>query len=84
MWLAADPHVRYERSQANVSSRGRTEEDTKSFEEFQAEEAAEMHTSGDSATLNMSGVKDKSDIFLENSHEDLTQFQAHVERELGL
>lgn len=84
VWIDADPKVRYERIQQNAVARGRAEEDSKTFEQFLAEEAAEMHTSGDSATLDMSAVKDRSDVFIENSHEDLAHFQTHVERELGL
>lgn len=84
IWLDADPKVRYDRIQANAASRGRAAEDNKTFEQFLAEEQIEMHASGDSATLDMGAVKERSDVFLDNSHEDLDAFRAHVERELGL
>ncbi|MDB5170932.1 MAG: hypothetical protein JWO35_626 [Candidatus Saccharibacteria bacterium] len=84
VWLDAEPQVRYDRVQKNAASRGRASEDNKSFEQFLAEEQAEMHASGDSATLDMAAVKERSDIFLDSSHEDLVAMRAHVERELGL
>lgn len=55
VWVDADPKTRYERVQA--SSRGRDEEDDKTYEQFLAEEEAEMHSSGDVATLNSAAVK---------------------------
>jgi dephospho-CoA kinase len=84
VWVDADPRVRYERVQANAASRGRAEEDQKSFEEFLAEEAAEMHRSGDEATLNMAGVKAKADIFIQNNSSDLETFRRDVEQALML
>lgn len=64
VWVDADPRVRYDRIQS--ANRGRGTEDTKTFEEFLAEQEAEMQSSGDAATLNMSGVKAKSDQILLN------------------
>lgn len=78
-WIDADPRTRYERIQANAMARGRAGEDNKTYEQFQAEEEAEMHQSGDAATLNMSAVRDKSDIKLVNGGNDL----ALLEREIG-
>lgn len=66
VWVDADPRTRYDRVQANAASRGRAGEDIKTFEQFQAEEAAEMQQSGDDATLNMSEVKARCDTFLQN------------------
>ncbi len=59
VWVDADPRVRYDRIQS--ANRGRGTEDTKTYEQFLAEEEAEMHPSGDAATLNMSAVKDLCD-----------------------
>lgn len=73
LWLDADPHIRYDRIQANASSRDRAEEDNKSFEQFLAEEAVEMHASGDAATLDMSAVKARADITLINEFQDESQ-----------
>jgi hypothetical protein len=39
---------------------------------------------GDAATLNMSEVKTKSDLNIDNSHEDLDVFRAHVEQVLSI
>lgn len=73
VWIDADPRVRYARIQS--SNRGRGAEDDKTFEQFQAEEAAEMHQSGDAATLNMAGVKALADMTIinEGSVEELTE-----------
>lgn len=64
VWLDADPRVRYDRIQA--ANRGRGSEDHKTYDEFLAEEQAEMQHSGDEATLNMSGVKALCDITILN------------------
>lgn len=71
IWVDADPHLRYER--VIHTNRGRADEDNKTYEQFQAEEAAEMTQSGDNATLNMSGVREIADIQLlnETTLEDL-------------
>jgi len=83
IWIDAKPEVRYARIQKNAASRGRAGEDDKTFKQFVAEESAEMHKSGDDATLDMSSVKEKSDIFMDNSHENLEVFRKHVEKELN-
>ena len=64
VWVDARQRLRYDRIQA--ASRGRGQEDDKTFEQFQVEELAEMSTTGDSATLDMSAVRDKADIELLN------------------
>ena len=84
VWVDADRRVRYERIQKNAASRGRAGEDNKTFEEWQAEEAAEMTSSGDEATLNMSGVKAKCDVFPQNDSANLDEFRRDVEQALGL
>lgn len=73
VWVDADPRVRYERIQ--LASRGRGAEDNVTYEEFLAHEQAEMRTSGDAATLDMSAVKTAADITIlnENSTSDLAQ-----------
>ncbi len=77
-WLDADPKIRYERIQANATARQRAEEDTKTFEQFLAEEESEMHTTGDEATLDMSAVRDKADVFLENAGNSLEELKAEI------
>jgi cytidylate kinase len=86
LWLDADPKVRYERIQKNAASRGRAEEDTKTFEQFLAEEEAEMHPpeGADAAVLNMSAVKEKADLFIENNSSDLHIFEKQAATVLGL
>jgi len=84
VWVDADPHIRYERIQKNASVRGRAEEDNKTFEQFLAEEQAEMHQSGDEATLSMSGVKDKCDVFITNDGAGTGELQTRIEQSLDL
>jgi dephospho-CoA kinase len=85
VWVDADPRVRYDRIQANAPNRGREEEDTKTFEQFQAEETAEMNKprNGDDANLNMAGVKARCDVFINNDDTDAA-FQATVKEALRL
>lgn len=83
LWVDADPRVRYDRIQKNLHERQTTHaEEGKSFEEFLAEQQREMTPVGDSATLNMSAVKEKADIFLENNGNDVKAFQKEAEKAL--
>lgn len=84
VWVDADPRIRYDRIQANAAARGRAAEDAISFERFQAEEAREMHPTGDAATLDMSSVKAKADIFLDNNGDSIPAFETVVEQALHL
>ena len=80
VWVDANPKVRFER----VTKRARDAESQKDFEHFLAQEKAEMSHSGDEATLNMAGVKDKADIFIQNNGNDLAAFKQDVIRALHL
>ncbi len=80
IWVDADIKVRYDRVTKN--DRGRVE-DRKSLEEFIEEQEREMRPSGDEATLNMSGVKEKSDIFIENNGNDIEEFKRQAEQKLA-
>lgn len=71
IWVDADPHIRYQR----ILKRNRGTEDHITFEEFLAEEAAQMHPRGDDAALNLAGVKAKADIILNNDGDDLESFK---------
>ena len=84
LWIDADPKVRYERIQANAEARQRSGEDSKTFEEFLAEEEAEMPrpADGDESSLDMAGVKVRSDLFLVNDGTDLKHFQAFITEQL--
>ena len=68
LWIDAAPRVRYDRIQANAVARNRADEDNRSFEQFIAEEEAEMHRpkGADSATLDMSAVKERADKIIIN------------------
>lgn len=75
VWLDADPKLRYQR----IYSRQRSTEDQKTFEQFLAEERAEMdHHGGDDTTLNMAGVKTKADIFIKNDSNNLEGFKRSI------
>jgi cytidylate kinase len=79
IWLDAEPKVRYERTEA----RARSPEDHKTFEQFQQIQQAEMNQPGDKATLSLSGVKAKADIFLQNN-DDQESFSKAAEKALLL
>lgn len=82
VWTDADPEVRYGRIQAHAVERNRAEEDNKTFEQFIAEEQAEMTSSGDAATLNMSAVKERADLIIANDGTDIEAFKDAAEQEL--
>jgi cytidylate kinase len=82
IWIDADPKTRYERIRVNAEARARAGEDSKTFEEFLAEEAAEMHPSGDGATLDMGSVKQRADILLFNDQTNLKEFQDFITEQL--
>lgn len=84
VWIDADPRVRYDRVQKAIAERGRAGEDKKTFEQFKAEEAAEMKSSGDSATLDMTAVKNRCDVFSHNDNSGLDKFRKDIEQALGL
>jgi cytidylate kinase len=86
VWIDADPRVRYDRIQLNANLRNRAEEDNKTFEQFLAEEEAEMNQSPDSdaTALNMSEVKKRCDVFIANDTTDLNKLQADLEKSLNL
>jgi dephospho-CoA kinase len=84
VWIDADPRVRYDRIQKARETRGRAGEDDKTFEQFQKEQAEEMTQAGDSATVNMSGVKDIADISIDNDDSGVEKFRRDLEKALGL
>lgn len=75
IWVDADSKIRYQR----IKTRNRSAEDNKTFEQFMSEEAAEMTTSGDEATLDMQGVKKIADIFVENNFENRDQLEQKLD-----
>ncbi|MGI9028282.1 MAG: AAA family ATPase [Candidatus Saccharimonadales bacterium] len=76
VWIDSDPKIRYERITKNT--RGRVE-DNKTFEQFLAEEQAEMQHSGDAATLNVAGVKAAADRFIYNDSASIDEFKLAAE-----
>jgi len=79
VWVDADPKVRYKR----ITSRARSAEDHKTYEQFLAEEDAEMRHSGDTATLSLGEVKPMADIFLKNEG-SLEDFKTAAEEAFSL
>lgn len=84
VWVDANAKTRYERIQRNLAERGRSGEDTKTFEQFQIEEEMEMHTppGGDEASLNMASVKTRSDMVINNEGSDLHEFETFIDTQL--
>ena len=80
VWMDAPIELRYQR--AIVRNKGT--EDQVTFEEFKAEEQAQMHHAGDETTLNLSGVKAKADIYITNDSNDLEKFKQTAQKALGL
>lgn len=83
LWVDADPKVRFNRIQ-QAKRHGREGEDDKTYEEFIAEEAAEMQASGDAATLDMNAVKKRADHTLINESSNLVQLTQDIQKVLGL
>lgn len=84
IWVDADPKIRYDRIQTNLHERTGTHASEGTFEQFLAEEEREMHPEGDAATLNMAGVKERADIFLENNGNNLEAFKEQAKKALSL
>lgn len=88
IWVDADARLRYERIQKNAASRGgiRAVDDLKTFEQFLADEQAEMErpAGGDDATLNMAAVKARADMVLTNDTANLETLQERIKTALAL
>lgn len=82
VWVDAEPAVRYARVTSNARGANKSAEDSKTFEEFLADEAREMRPEGDDATLNMSAVKELSDLTLVNNGNDIEAFKQEAEAAL--
>lgn len=77
VWVDADQRHRYDRLQQG--NRGRSE-DHVSFEEFKKAEYREMHPDSDAThgALNMKGVKDLADVFVENDFPTIEGYHNHL------
>lgn len=78
VWVEAPVELRYQR----IYSRQRSTEDQKTFEQFLAEEQAEKEHTGDEATLNWQGVKDRADFFITNDSDNIDDFKQKVQKTL--
>ena len=83
IWVDADPQVRYKRVSGNARP-GRSANDNKTFEQFLAEEKAEMYGTGDATSLNMSAVRDQCDLTIMNDGSDMQTFERSVQAALHL
>lgn len=79
VWVDADPQVRYRR----VTSRRRSSEDEKTFEEFLKEEQDEMHVYGDETTLAVGEVKKLCDISIENNSDEKSVLESTTAQALN-
>lgn len=84
VWVDADPQVRYDRVVNSNRGEDKAAEDGRTFEEFLADQKAEMTHEGDAATLNIGGVKERADVFIENNGNDIEAFKDQAEKALGL
>lgn len=77
LWLDAERQVRYQRIQAAGRDR---DEDSASFEQWCADEDAEMTppANDDGSALNMAGVRDVANVAISNSFEDERHFDQHI------
>lgn len=82
LWIDADPLIRYNRIQANAAVRNRAAADNITFEQFMSDEQAEMHRSGDDATLDMSAVKAKADLSIINNFDSKEALAIEVTKQL--
>jgi cytidylate kinase len=78
IWLDAPIELRYKRAK----KRNKGTEDQITFEEFKAEENAQMTHQGDETTLNLSGVKAKADIFINNDTDNIEDFKRSIAKAL--
>ncbi len=79
VWTDAPIELRYQRA----ISRNKGTEDQVNFEEFKAEENSQMSRAGDETTLNLSGVKAKADIFINNDSNDIEEFKKAAQTALS-
>ncbi len=78
VWVDAEPEIRYKR----ITSRNRSAEDSKTYEEFLREEQDEMNVYGDEATLAVGEVKKLCDEFIENNSNDKEKLKLTIEQDL--
>ena len=79
IWVDADPKVRYQRA----VGRGRSAEDSKTYEEFLQEEQDEMHAYGDEAGLAVGEVKKLCAVSIENNSDSKETLKSTIDQTLG-
>ena len=79
--IDADRRIRYDRTQKRAQGRP---EDQKTFEQFCAEEDAEMTPSIEGGGLNMGGVRDVADITLINDFESAEAYIEYLKKEFEI
>jgi len=86
IWVDADPRVRYDRVTRATRHERRAVDDQKTYEQFLADEEAEMHRAAgaDAATLDMAEVKDRCDVTIDTSETALDGMPALVASALSL
>ncbi|MDB5161948.1 MAG: hypothetical protein JWM52_456 [Candidatus Saccharibacteria bacterium] len=81
IWIDADRYIRYERTQKRAQGRP---EDQKTFEQFVAEEDAEMTPSVEGGGLNMGGVRDVADITVINDFDSAEAYTEYLKKEFEI
>lgn len=83
LWIDADQRLRYDRIQA--ANRGRNE-DSATFEQWRADEDAEMipPKDDDGSALNMVGVRDIADIHVDNNFESYEAYRDYLIKKFEL
>ncbi len=76
VWVDADQRIRYDRVVNGARGRGATDEI--SFQEFQAQDAAEMTPSEQGNGLNAAAVRDRADVFVTNEFASLEAYEQYL------
>lgn len=83
IWIDADVEVRYQRIKERLKKENRVS-DLKTFEEFVAEEEAEMSPDKNSGGLDMSAVKAIADIAIINEFSSEQDYEEYLKKEFEL
>ncbi len=76
VWIDADQKLRYERVFGGERQRVT---DMVSFEDFQISDHNEMYPSAAGNDLNMAGVKEICDVFIDNNFSSVDEYKAYLE-----
>lgn len=81
IWVDADRRLRYERTRLRNLNRP---EDQKTYEQFVAEEEAELNPTEGNTLLNMGAVRDIADTIIINEFPSLEQYEDYLKKEFEL